>query len=307
MSEEKGKAEKEQAEKGSEKAGLKMPQVLAAALAAVTAALLGSTMGVTGTVLGAGVASIVTTVGSELYLRSLNRTREAAARTRELARQRAAMKMDRTAVLPQARQVPGQHTAAYRGTRRTEVFQPVPVGEQDLTRHLPVTGDGRSGGGERTVFIPRPGAQAPAGEAPPPRLRRRRLRWPLIAATSLLAFVIGMLVLTGFEQVTGRAISGGSGNTVSRFVGGGDSGAEQQDEQRQIPRQQDEQGQNDEQAPATTTVPDEPVESSVPSSENPVEPSEPSGPSSGQEQSSEVDTPTSEAVAPSSEVDAPAG
>ncbi|RSM39458.1 hypothetical protein DMA12_29565 [Amycolatopsis balhimycina DSM 5908] len=67
------------------KPGLRIAQVLAAALAAVTAALLGSTLGVAGTVAGAGVASVVSTVGSELYLRSLQRTREAALRARQLA------------------------------------------------------------------------------------------------------------------------------------------------------------------------------------------------------------------------------
>ncbi|HEV2780732.1 MAG TPA: hypothetical protein VGX25_15185 [Actinophytocola sp.] len=52
-------------------------QVAAGALAAVTAAVLGSTLGVAGTVLGAGIASVVTTVGAALYLRSIRRTTEA--------------------------------------------------------------------------------------------------------------------------------------------------------------------------------------------------------------------------------------
>src|SRR4051794_35172831 len=72
-------------EEKEEKSGLRIAQVLAAALAAVTAALLGSTLGVAGTVVGAGVASVVSTVGSELYLRSLQRTREAAVKARQLA------------------------------------------------------------------------------------------------------------------------------------------------------------------------------------------------------------------------------
>jgi hypothetical protein len=44
-------------------------QVFAGALAAITAALVGSTLGVAGTVLGAGIASILTTVGAALYQR----------------------------------------------------------------------------------------------------------------------------------------------------------------------------------------------------------------------------------------------
>src|SRR5256885_8751148 len=75
----------EASEEKEEKSGLRIAQVLAAALAAVTAALLGSTLGVAGTVAGAGVASVVSTVGSELYLRSLQRTRDAARKARELA------------------------------------------------------------------------------------------------------------------------------------------------------------------------------------------------------------------------------
>ncbi|HEY3469173.1 MAG TPA: hypothetical protein VGL47_28855 [Amycolatopsis sp.] len=77
--------EKETSGAKEEKPGLRIAQVLAAALAAVTAALLGSTLGVAGTVVGAGVASVVSTVGSELYLRSLQRTREAALKARALA------------------------------------------------------------------------------------------------------------------------------------------------------------------------------------------------------------------------------
>lgn len=72
------------AEEKTEKPGTKIVQVLAAALAAVTAALLGSTLGVAGTVAGAALASVVTTVGGEIYLRSLHRTRDlAAARFRQ--------------------------------------------------------------------------------------------------------------------------------------------------------------------------------------------------------------------------------
>lgn len=55
---------------------IRISQVLAGALAAVTAALIGSTMGVAGTVVGAGLASVISTVGGAVYLRSIQRTRE---------------------------------------------------------------------------------------------------------------------------------------------------------------------------------------------------------------------------------------
>lgn len=57
-----------------EKDRVRISQVLAGALAAVTAALIGSTMGVAGTVIGAGLASMVSTIGGALYLRSIERT-----------------------------------------------------------------------------------------------------------------------------------------------------------------------------------------------------------------------------------------
>ncbi|HEV8562814.1 MAG TPA: hypothetical protein VGR06_41395 [Actinophytocola sp.] len=50
-------------------------QVITSGLAAITAALLGSTLGVAGTVLGAGVASVVTTIAAAAYARSIQHTR----------------------------------------------------------------------------------------------------------------------------------------------------------------------------------------------------------------------------------------
>jgi hypothetical protein len=61
----------------SRSSGLSIPQIVSGALAAATAAILGSFMGVAGTIGGAAVASIISTVGSSLYQRSLERTRDA--------------------------------------------------------------------------------------------------------------------------------------------------------------------------------------------------------------------------------------
>jgi len=53
--------------------GINIPKVLAGALAAVCAAVVGSFLGVAGTLIGAAVASIVGSVGTEIYERSLQR------------------------------------------------------------------------------------------------------------------------------------------------------------------------------------------------------------------------------------------
>ncbi|HSK58814.1 MAG TPA: hypothetical protein VK935_07150, partial [Actinomycetospora sp.] len=66
----------EKSGKSSSGIGLTFPQIIASALAAATAAIMGSFVGVLGTIGGAAVASIVSTVGSALYQRSLEATRD---------------------------------------------------------------------------------------------------------------------------------------------------------------------------------------------------------------------------------------
>jgi hypothetical protein len=56
--------------------GIDIPKTIAAALAAVCAAVVGSFLGVAGTLVGAAVASIIGTVGTEIYARSLKKGRE---------------------------------------------------------------------------------------------------------------------------------------------------------------------------------------------------------------------------------------
>ena len=53
--------------------GIDIPQTLAGALAAVCAAVAGSFLGVAGTLTGAAIASIVGSVGTEVYARSINK------------------------------------------------------------------------------------------------------------------------------------------------------------------------------------------------------------------------------------------
>src|SRR5690349_9238861 len=53
--------------------GIEVTKIIAGTLAAVTAAVIGSFLGVAGTLAGAAVASVVGSVGTEIYQRSLNR------------------------------------------------------------------------------------------------------------------------------------------------------------------------------------------------------------------------------------------
>lgn len=219
-----------------QKSGLKPAQVVASALAAITAAFLGSTLGVGGTVAGAGIASVITTIGSEVYLRSLRRTREAARRTAQvLALNDTRLRQETRFVEPPARtsanplmqpvSPPSQRGPA--PLAQHGQLPPTAVNPVQPTRRIPMAGAGQSAGGERTVFIPKPGTQTPAAAptellTPPPVKGKTpwwKNRWTIIAGTSVAAFLVGMLALTGFESLTGHAVSGGSGTTFGQVVG----------------------------------------------------------------------------------------
>ncbi|MCM6779054.1 hypothetical protein NDR87_36835 [Nocardia sp. CDC159] len=212
--------------KSDKKDGIKPSQVLAAALAAVTAAFLGSTLGVAGTVAGAGIASVVSSVGGELYLRSLRKTKEAA-----LALTEASTRQQAESAQP-TRQMPGQRTDsihpaapgwAGRPNDRPAGAGPGYQGPWRPPGNRPVAGGGRFVDEERTVMLPQLNSQSPVmstatGKAQP--RRRYSLHWPLIIGTSVAAFVIAILAITGFEGVTGKAISGDHVTTVGHLWDG---------------------------------------------------------------------------------------
>jgi hypothetical protein len=184
---------------------IRISQVLAGAMAAVTAALIGSTMGVAGTVVGAGLASVISTVGGALYLRSIERTRESV----------------RTVVKAK---VVGRSGGAT-----------VLVSDEKPATGEVVEADTESeDAGERSADEPeeKPAENAEDGQTSDdrPPVTRRRLRWPVLVVTSIAAFALGMLVITGVEWLRGEPLSGGSGTTFDSIVephrdsGGGDGG-----------------------------------------------------------------------------------
>ena len=177
-------------EEGSRKSDLSVAKVSAAALAAITAAVLGSTIGVAGTVIGAAMASVITTVSSTLYQSSLERSRERvrllAARTMPLPRQRA------------------QRDDPQRDDPQPDVLQPdvlQPEVPQSPTAALEDI---------QPLTVPGPTTARP----------RRTVRWAAIAAGSVAAFALAMMVITGVENATGQTLSGGNTSTVSQLVGG---------------------------------------------------------------------------------------
>ncbi|TDV40781.1 hypothetical protein [Actinophytocola oryzae] len=152
---------------------IRLSQVVAGALAAVTAALVGSTMGVAGTVVGAGLASVISTVGGTLYLRSFQRTRA------------------------------GVRTVRARVVGRS--------GDETVL----VSTDGDPRPGEEVVADSSDSSDVSADRPPG---GRRRVRWPVVAVTTLAAFALAMAAITGVEWLRGESLSGDSGTTFGSIV-----------------------------------------------------------------------------------------
>lgn len=192
---------------------IRISQVLAGALAAVTAAVLGSTMGFAGTVAGAGLASVITTVGGTIYLRSIQRTRERVATVREMVVARAGASSV-TLVEERTDEGAGPDAGAQGAVAdladgtgletRTEVVAPASEGSDTQ---------------------PNTGGSTRSGATPPVR---RKVRWPALIGASALAFALGMLVIFGVELVRGEPLSGGDGTTLGRIVRVDDGGGREQ-------------------------------------------------------------------------------
>lgn len=201
----------QETENSTEK-GLKPAQVCASALAAVTAAILGSTLGVAGTIAGAGIASVVTTIGSEVYLRSLRKTREAARRTKKIL------------AAPDTRLRQETHLLEPPPPPPNPLIRPEATHSDDDTVYLPRPGRDGAPSEEPTAFLS-PSTDETTSLVPPPEAGRSekcwwKSRWALASGVSVVAFVVGMLAITGFESLTGHAVSGGTGTTVGRVVQG---------------------------------------------------------------------------------------
>ncbi|GAB2651533.1 hypothetical protein GCM10027271_06610 [Saccharopolyspora gloriosae] len=254
----------EAAEKKSKKIELSGAQVTGGALASVTAAFLGSYLGVAGTVFGAGLTSVVITVGGALYQRSLETTKEKLETTKDkpnVLAARAALKRA-TKVTLQAPPPPRPRERAITGTT------PPRAPAEEATRKIQVPGAMQWPGGEQVEHDPDATRRMDTGAAeaeartrmlawndaankddatrqveaveervtePAPRVGRG-IRWGVVAVTSALMFGLGMLVITGFEGVLGKPLSGGDrGTTIGRVL----TPAAKQGEQARAPQQEE--------------------------------------------------------------------
>lgn len=237
----------EKAEKAEKKSVLRPAQVGATALASLTAAFLASTLGVYGTIAGAGVFSFMLTIGSELYLRSFERTREAARRAKSSA-------LARTAKSGRARD--GEPAGAGGATATFSLPSgPTPAEDAPTGERLPPH--------EATGFVVPLGEQdrGAAGEDERDeaalegtrRFSLRRVRWPLVIGTSFAVFLLVMLAVTGIERITGHAISGQGGSTIGTVVGGDSDEQPAPSPRDEDPDEPDGPAEPDEQVPEPTS------------------------------------------------------
>lgn len=257
---------------------LRPAQVAASTMAALTGAFLAARIGVYGTVVGVGVMSLLSTIGSELYLRSMDRTKAAAlARSKAVPVSWAASPgtgswppsvggesedtgpfpedtgrlSEDTTTLPDdadhhraAADDDAEATRQLSGESPDTAYLPGEWGHPaEDTAQLP----GGSGyAAEDTAELPddagyvgdEPWWSEPDDPAEAPRpgdaaglSRLRRLRWPVIVASSVAAFVLAMIAITGIEAITGSRLSGGEGSTIGTVITPDRSGEEQPDEE----------------------------------------------------------------------------
>jgi len=170
---------------------LSLTQTIGGALAAMTAATIGSRLGVAGTIVGAALASIVAAVSTTLYTASLQTTQS---KVKTVWSGRVA-KTDPISS--------GDPTASAAG-------DPADTETRVLVDLVPPTPS--SAAPASAWDTPQPPA-APAAQPP-----KRQLPWKHVLGGALVAFAIAAIALTGFELLTGRALSGGQGTTIQQVT-----------------------------------------------------------------------------------------
>jgi hypothetical protein len=171
--------------------GLDIAKIIAGTLAAVSAAVCASVLGVAGTLIGAAVASLVGTIGQELYAQSLRRGYRK-------------LRDPRGTRISASAATPGTHTPGG-GTTDT---RPASASTLRSSAARP----------EASALHPVP--------ARPESTKPRRPLWQRIALATLAAFVLAMIAVSAVELISGRALAGIFGDdaagatTISSVVDG---------------------------------------------------------------------------------------
>jgi hypothetical protein len=162
---------------------LSLSQTLGGALAAMTAAALGSRLGVGGTIIGAAVASIIAGVAGAFYTHSLRAGRE------------------KVKTVWTGRIAGSDTKAAVDVVPNTPVWDSPEAAAE--TRVLPTIPPLQSQTRPSEVRQPTPG---------------RTMPWKGMLVGALAVFAIAVGGLTGFELLSGSALSGGQGTTIQQVA-----------------------------------------------------------------------------------------
>ena len=201
--------------------GINWVQVIAAALAAVSSAVVLSTLGVAGTIIGAALGSVTASIGAAIYSRTIDASRQqVASQAAALKRVAHARLQVDDAVLAMSRSGNRSDTGVLRAQASLgEAEQALADAEAHVERSADVSGPAGAPvdeGDDNTDEIgdwvqtdePRDAlVNAEAG---------KRLPWKRVALVAAGVFVVAMIAITGFELLTGHA--------VSSYTGGSDKG-----------------------------------------------------------------------------------
>lgn len=193
--------------------GIQLTKVTAGTLAAVSAAVIGSFLGVAGTLIGAAVASLVGSVGTELYQRSLDR---GARKIKTIAP--TFVKAPAAVGTPPVAAATPEESPSDTKPAETEPAESEPAESE------PAEGEHAGTGPDE-----KPDQSTTATYATQPATSTRPLRWRRIALAAGALFVLALASLSVVELLAGRSVASMLGNETARpttvgSVIGGDTG-----------------------------------------------------------------------------------
>jgi hypothetical protein len=172
---------------------LSIPQVIAGALAAVTTAFIASHIGVAGTLIGAALGSVIATISTAMYKRSIISSHTVVQKV-----------VKRTDLVPETQRIP---TSAKRSAEREEVtasdVEPVPTPTPQMLPDLPDSQD-----------IPID-TDTLIGTSKWEMLKK--LNWRMLAVSAVISLLVAIVVLLGIEKISGQPIAVPT-NTITRIV-----------------------------------------------------------------------------------------
>jgi len=180
-------------------------QILASAAGAVLAAVIASVFGVKGTIIGVALGSAAATFGTALVAESLDRGHRAV--------QQVVIRAPETATLLRRLGGTSASSAAMSAGERAPFAEEVTTSAVQPTEPVEAP-------------VPEPGLPSESATASEtPERRPRSVRWPVIAGTAAVVFLLSLMFVTAIELIAGRPLadlfgghSKGGGTTVQQII-----------------------------------------------------------------------------------------